>query len=232
MPFLIPILLFAAATQPYDVVIRNGHVIDGTGSPWYAADIGIRDGRIAAIGHLEGAPARRTLDARGMVVAPGFIDMLGQSEMSILVDPHLPSKIYQGITTEITGEGGSIAPLNDAIIQCRPRHLGALRPAPRLAHLPRVLRPPAQAGDGDQPGELRGRHRGAPHGAGRRQPRPHRRRARAYEGAGARRHAGRRHRAFHLAAIRPGALCQDRRADRAGVGSGQGRRHLRLAHPR
>ncbi len=117
MPLLIPLLLFAAATQPYDLVIRNGHVIDGTGSPWYAADIGIREGRVAAIGHLAGAPARRTLDARGMTVAPGFIDMLGQSEMSILVDPHLPSKIYQGITTEVTGEGGSIAPLNDAIIQ-------------------------------------------------------------------------------------------------------------------
>ena len=73
--------------------------------------------RIAAIGHLDGAPARRTIDARGMVVAPGFIDMLGQSELTILVNPHLPSKIYQGITTEITGEGGSIAPLNDAILK-------------------------------------------------------------------------------------------------------------------
>ena len=107
----------AATAQPYDVVIRNGHVIDGTGSPWYAADIGIRGGKIAAIGHLEGVAARRTLDARGMVVAPGFIDMLGQSEQSILVNPHLPSKIYQGITTEVTGEGGSIAPLNDAVVQ-------------------------------------------------------------------------------------------------------------------
>lgn len=102
---------------PYDVVIRNGHVIDGTGSPWYAADIGIRDGRIAAIGDLAAAPARRTIDAHGMVVAPGFIDMLGQSELTILVDPRLPSKIYQGITTEITGEGGSIAPQTDATIQ-------------------------------------------------------------------------------------------------------------------
>ncbi len=105
------------AAQPFDIVIRGGHVIDGTGSPWYAADVGIRDGRIAAIGRLADARAARVIEAHGMVVAPGFIDMLGQSETSILVDPRLPSKIYQGITTEITGEGGSAAPLTDALIQ-------------------------------------------------------------------------------------------------------------------
>jgi dihydroorotase/N-acyl-D-amino-acid deacylase len=116
--FLAPLALLAlpAFAQPYDVVIRNGHIFDGTGSPWYAADLGIRGGKIAAIGNLADASARRTIDARGMAVTPGFIDMLGQSELSILVNPHLPSKIYQGITTEITGEGGSVAPLNDAII--------------------------------------------------------------------------------------------------------------------
>ena len=122
MHLLAPLLLFAAVTQPYDVLILNGHIVDGTGSPWYAGDIGIRSGRIAGIGHLAGAPARRTIDARGMVVAPGFIDMLGQSELTILVNPHLPSKIYQGITTEITGEGSSIAPLNNAIL--RADHVG------------------------------------------------------------------------------------------------------------
>jgi len=103
-------------TVPFDVLITNGHIIDGTGSPWYGGDVGIRNGRIAAIGHLSGATARRRIDAKGMVVAPGFIDMLGQSELTILVNPHLPSKIFQGITTEITGEGGSVAPLNDKII--------------------------------------------------------------------------------------------------------------------
>ncbi len=106
-----------ANDQPFDIVISNGHIIDGTGSPWYSSDIGIRGGKIAAIGNLSGTQRTRTLDVHGMVVAPGFIDMLGQSELTILVDPRLPSKIYQGITTEITGEGGSIAPLNDAIIQ-------------------------------------------------------------------------------------------------------------------
>ena len=117
MTFLAPLLLFAAAWQPYDTVIRNGHIVDGTGSPWYSGDVAIRGGRIAAIGNLAGVQAGRTIDARGMVVAPGFIDMLGQSELTILVNPHLPSKIYQGITTEVTGEGDSAAPLNDAVIK-------------------------------------------------------------------------------------------------------------------
>lgn len=107
----------ARAGEPaFDTVIVNGHVIDGTGSPWYAADVGIRDGHIASIGRLADAPRRRTVDAQGHIVAPGFIDMLGQSELSILVEPHLPSKIYQGITTEVTGEGDSVAPLNEAIM--------------------------------------------------------------------------------------------------------------------
>jgi N-acyl-D-amino-acid deacylase len=105
-----------AAAQAFDVLIRNGHVMDGTGSPWYRADIGIRDGRIAAIGRLHDATAKTTIDAQNLLVTPGFIDMLGQSEMTILVEPHLPSKIYQGITTEITGEGNSAAPLNEQMI--------------------------------------------------------------------------------------------------------------------
>lgn len=107
---------------PFDIVIRNGRIIDGTGSPWYSGDVGIRGGKIAAIGNLAHAESLRVVDARGMVVAPGFIDMLGQSELTILVNPHLPSKIFQGITTELTGEGGSIAPLSDAIIKAD--HLG------------------------------------------------------------------------------------------------------------
>ncbi len=106
-----------AGPAPFDVLITNGHIVDGTGSPWYAGDVGIRHGRIAAIGRLTNAAATRRVDAKGMVVAPGFIDMLGQSDLTLLVNPHLPSKIFQGITTEITGEGGSAAPLNDAIIK-------------------------------------------------------------------------------------------------------------------
>ncbi|HEY1270996.1 MAG TPA: D-aminoacylase [Terriglobales bacterium] len=109
--------LHGQGTAPFDIVILNGRIIDGTGSPWYSGDVGIRAGKIAAIGNLSGMACHRTIDAHGRVVSPGFIDMLGQSELTILVDPRLPSKIYQGITTEITGEGGSAAPLNDSIIQ-------------------------------------------------------------------------------------------------------------------
>lgn len=114
--FLLSTFAFAQQQQ-FDAVIRNGHIIDGTGSPWYSGDIGIRNGRIAAIGDLAHASAKQTIDAAGRVVAPGFIDMLGQSDLTILVNPHLPSKIYQGITTEITGEGESVAPLNDRMVQ-------------------------------------------------------------------------------------------------------------------
>ena len=104
------------SAAPFDLIIRNGHIIDGTGSPWYAGDVGVRDGHIAAIGDLSRDTAKQIVDAHGMVIAPGFIDMLGQSELTILVDPRLPSKIYQGITTEITGEGESVAPLDSAML--------------------------------------------------------------------------------------------------------------------
>ena len=119
-----PLFIAALAAPPcgasgpqYDLIIKNGHIMDGTGSPWYAADLAVKDGHIAAIGDLSNAEAKRVIDAKGMLVTPGFIDMLGQSETSILVDPRLPSKIYQGITTEITGEGESIAPLDDAMVK-------------------------------------------------------------------------------------------------------------------
>ena len=114
---LVEVPVCQAATAGYDLIIRNGHIIDGTGSPWYAADVGIRAGRIAAVGSLGNATATRIVDAHGLVVAPGFIDMLGQSELTLLVDPRAPSKIFQGITTEITGEGESVAPVNDTILR-------------------------------------------------------------------------------------------------------------------
>ncbi|MBV9110798.1 MAG: amidohydrolase family protein, partial [Gemmatimonadetes bacterium] len=97
----------------YDLLIRGGHIVDGTGSPWYRGDVAIRGDRIAAIGLLPGAQARDTIDATGLVVAPGFIDMLGHSEYPLLRDPRAISKITQGITTEITGEVTSVVPVNE-----------------------------------------------------------------------------------------------------------------------
>jgi len=108
--------VLSAQSPQYDLLIRHGHIIDGTGAPWYAGDLAIKDGRIAAIGRLDSAAAKQVVDAGGKVVAPGFVDMLGQSEKSILVTPQLPSKIFQGITTEFTGEGESAAPLSDAVV--------------------------------------------------------------------------------------------------------------------
>src|SRR5207244_13277681 len=80
-------------------------------------DIGITGDRIAAVGSLAGASAAMTIDASNLVVTPGFIDLLGQSEFNVLVDGRAASKILQGVTTEVTGEGSSIAPVNDRLIQ-------------------------------------------------------------------------------------------------------------------
>src|SRR5262249_8181154 len=85
------ISVLEAQSPQYDLIVRHGHIIDGTGAPWFGGDIAIKDGRIAAIGRLDSATAKQTVDAGGKVVAPGFIDMLGQSETTILVNPHLPS---------------------------------------------------------------------------------------------------------------------------------------------
>jgi dihydroorotase/N-acyl-D-amino-acid deacylase len=100
----------------YDLLIRNGRVIDGTGRTGYVADVAVKSDRIVRIGKLAKASARRVIDARGLVVAPGFIDMLGQSETNLLIDPRAMSKVMQGVTTEITGEGGSVAPMNERLI--------------------------------------------------------------------------------------------------------------------
>src|SRR5437868_7204987 len=107
----------SANSPTYDVLIRNGKILDGTGNPWYSADIAIQRDRIAAIGNLANANAKQVIDAHGLTVTPGFIDMLGQSEMALLIDNRSLSKLSQGITTEITGEGGSIAPQNELTIK-------------------------------------------------------------------------------------------------------------------
>lgn len=106
----------SSAAQSFDVLIKSGKILDGTENPWYSADIGIRGDRIVAIGNLPNATAKRTIAAGGKIVSPGFIDTLGQSELALLIDNRALSKLSQGITTEITGEGGSIAPQNEKTI--------------------------------------------------------------------------------------------------------------------
>ncbi len=106
-----------AQVEAYDLIIMNGRIVDGSGNPWFYGDVAIRGDRIVKVGLTGAARARRRINAQGMIVAPGFIDMLGQSEMNLLIDRRAESKVFQGITTEVTGEGGSIAPLNDYILK-------------------------------------------------------------------------------------------------------------------
>ncbi len=113
---LAPVVAAGEVRNEYDVILKNGKIIDGSGNPWISGDVAIRDDRIAAIGKLDGTRAKHVIDATALVISPGFIDMLGQSEMSLLVDNRSISKLSQGITTEITGEGGSIAPQNERTI--------------------------------------------------------------------------------------------------------------------
>ena len=105
-------ILFAQRPR-YDFMISGVRVVDGAGAPWFAGDIAVTGDRIESIGDLDKASAGKTIDATGLVAAPGFIDVQGQSEFNILVDNRAASKITQGVTTEITGEGSSIAPVND-----------------------------------------------------------------------------------------------------------------------
>ena len=115
------LLIFAVgvrAQQPeYDYVIAGARIVDGTGAPWFVGDIAIRGDKIAAMGDLHNAATKKRIDATGLIVAPGFIDVQGQSEFNVLVDNRVASKIMQGVTTEITGEGTSIAPVNDRMVK-------------------------------------------------------------------------------------------------------------------
>ena len=114
--FLCLLLTMPQSTQ-FDLLVRGGRVVDGSGRPAYTADVAIKDDRIVKIGNLSQATATRVIDARDLVVAPGFIDMLGQSETYLLIDPRANSKVMMGVTTEITGEGESIAPINERQIK-------------------------------------------------------------------------------------------------------------------
>jgi N-acyl-D-amino-acid deacylase len=114
-PWLLALALLLPAPAPaaepaYDLVIRNGKVVDGTGNPWFRADVAVRGGRIVAVGRVAPGKAKREIDARGLVVAPGFIDMHSHSDYVLLRDGRAQSKVRQGVTTEVLGEGTSGGP--------------------------------------------------------------------------------------------------------------------------
>ncbi len=99
--------------RAYDLIVANARIVDGTGNPWFRGDVGIRGNRIAAVGDLDEAQAERTLDARGLVAAPGFIDMHSHASWLLLVDPRAASTVTQGITLVVEGEGESVAPTSE-----------------------------------------------------------------------------------------------------------------------
>lgn len=112
-----------AADEPYDLVLRNGTIVDGSGNPWFYGDLAIRGDRIAAVGRLPHQQARRVIDAKGLAIAPGFIDIHSHSDFVLLEDGRAESKVRQGVTTEVLGEGSSAGPA-----------LGKLRPHKSAAH--------------------------------------------------------------------------------------------------
>ena len=119
--FLCATLLLVSAVpggelpEKFDVVIKNGTVYDGTGSEGRKADVAIRGDRIAGVGNFQNSQAKRVLDAHGLAVAPGFINMLSWSTESLIVDGRSQSEIRQGVTTEVMGEGESMGPVNDRV---------------------------------------------------------------------------------------------------------------------
>lgn len=109
--FLASLLTVCGFAQEFDILVRNGRIVDGTGNPYSLGDIGVRQGKIAAIGRLGNRTAKRTIDAAGLIVTPGFIDIHNHSDFTILTDGNAESMIRQGVTSMIFGEGGSAAPL-------------------------------------------------------------------------------------------------------------------------
>ena len=211
----------AWAAERFDVVLQGGRVVDGTGAPWYVADVGVRDGKIARIGRIDADAAKRVIDAKGLIVAPGFIDMMGQTATPMLRDPKAAMNLLtQGITTINAGEGASAAPARSAS-----------RPSGRLADDGRVFsalgyqRAPDQRGPNGRP------HAGAADRAGRRRPPADRRRTRPHEGPGSRSHGSRGDRHFLGAHLPAGRLRRHRGAGRPGRRRRPIRRPLLHARP-
>ena len=104
-----PVSSIDAQEIAYDFVVRNGKIVDGTGNPWFHGDVAIKGDKIAAVGRVA-AKGKREIDAKGLIVAPGFIDMHSHSDYTILEDGNAQSKIRQGVTTEVLGESTSAGP--------------------------------------------------------------------------------------------------------------------------
>jgi N-acyl-D-amino-acid deacylase len=167
----------AAPAAEYDLVIRGGRVVDGTGRRAFRADVAVRGDRVVRVGAVPaGARTRRTIDAAGLVVAPGFIDMLGQSEQNVLIDPRAMSKVMMGVTTEVTGEGGSIAPMNERLVKEDEAYYKRYNLTVDWRTLHEYFRRLALQGLGRQPRHFRRRHAGARLRRRLRQPRPDARR--------------------------------------------------------
>ena len=126
---LFPHQPFAQAPQkaPYDILIVNGHILDGTGSPWYEGSVAIKGGKIAEIGRIANVSAKHTIDAKGLIVAPGFIDLHSHSDFALLADGKAESKIRQGVTTEIIGESASAGPVLGTAIPPLDKELAAMQ---------------------------------------------------------------------------------------------------------
>ena len=108
----LPVLHAQETSKPkYDLLIIHGHILDGTGSPWFEGSVAIKDAKIADLGRLPDTAAKRVIDAAGLVVAPGFIDLHSHSDFTLLVDGKAQSKIRQGVTTEVIGESASAGPI-------------------------------------------------------------------------------------------------------------------------
>jgi N-acyl-D-amino-acid deacylase len=106
------------AQQPqYDLLIKGGRIVDGTGNPWYLGDVGIANARIVAVGKLDATRAKRVINAAGLVVAPGFIDLHTHSDMALLADGNAEAKVRDGVTLDVIGEGGSVAPRDGLVLE-------------------------------------------------------------------------------------------------------------------
>jgi N-acyl-D-amino-acid deacylase len=107
----------------FDLIIKNGMIIDGTGNPWFKFDVGIIGDEIKKISRFKETKANRIIDAENLVVTPGFIDIHSHSDIPVLVDPKVQSKIFQGVTTEVIGNcGNSAAPMNASLREYREKY--------------------------------------------------------------------------------------------------------------